>query len=61
MVSHHLEVFYSTFTVYRLCVQIPHAGGRVWEDGDKKLLALARDLESLFFQFHNRRDTHQTC
>ena len=30
----------------RLCIETPRAGGRVLEEGDKKLLALAHELQS---------------
>ena len=44
------SAFGPEFSVPRLCTETPRAGGRVLEEGDKKLLALAHELQSLFFQ-----------
>ena len=44
------SAFGPEFSVSRLCTETPRAGGRVLEEGDKKLLALAHELQSLFFQ-----------
>lgn len=46
--KYHLGVEYE-LTVSRLCTETPRAGDRVLEEGDKKLLALAHKLGSLFF------------
>lgn len=40
---------FAELTVRRLCVETPRAGGRVLEEGDKKLLQLTHELQSLFF------------
>ena len=50
MVRHHFDVFDPKFTLSRLCTETPRAGGRVLEEGDKELLALAHELESLSLQ-----------
>ena len=43
------QAFSGALTLPRLCIETPRAGGRVLEEGDEKLLALAHELQSLFF------------
>lgn len=63
MASHYFGSLDPGFNVFRLCTETPRAGGRVLEEGDKKLLALAHELGSSSLQtrtsgtFANRLST----